>query len=149
VPYFDPDGGVLGDSMPDPFCSFCSFCSLSFFVVVCFLVVLVEPLVEPLVSDDPVLPLIPVPLVPIPEWVSPPMVPELDAPVPDWVSLLDPLLPVCPCAWLATNTMPAAARPSPHPKYFMIPPLRFGSTSPRLAAGTLQAFRWMEITLVT
>jgi hypothetical protein len=119
---------------PEPFCFF-SFSSL---VVVCFLVVLelVDEGAALVSDDDPVLPLIPVEelpvsLEPVPDLVSEPMlepVPEDDPDpiVPDLVSLLVPLdvlLPVCPCAWVATNSMPAAARPSPQPKYLMIPPL--------------------------
>jgi hypothetical protein len=46
-----------------------------------------------------------------------------------------PLLPVllvelCAIAWLATKTMPAVARPKPHPIRFIIPPCLVSDQEP-------------------
>ncbi len=73
----------------------------------------------PLIEDEPLRELsmeLPVPpSEPLLESLLDPPMRELP------VSLL-PVLLVCPCAWLATNTIPAAARPRPHAVFFMRSP---------------------------
>jgi hypothetical protein len=59
---------------------------------------------------------------------------EPELPVPDEpelpgfgvVSVPELLLPLCARAWLARKTIPAAARPKPHPIFFIISPYLFG-----------------------
>lgn len=78
--------------------------------------------IEPLsVEDEPIDPVEPE-LAPVLPWFDPRDQPVEPVPFP-YLSLDASLrVPTCAWAWLATRTMPAAARPKPHPLCFMTSP---------------------------